>query len=83
MPGKNNVMHRSRTLSDNDELCVEWLGFRHGGLVTKEDAMFISDVDEFLVERVGHEHAGWRIQPSADKVQRMRELHERSFLDAA
>ncbi|TPK91487.1 hypothetical protein [Mesorhizobium sp. B2-4-17] len=82
MPGKEDVKPDFRLQLD-EELCVKWLGFRHGGLVTKDDAMAIADVDEYLVERVGLENPGWRIQPTAAQVQRIRELHDRRFLNAA
>ncbi|MFB9982997.1 hypothetical protein ACFSOZ_03695 [Mesorhizobium newzealandense] len=75
----DNAAHRTTQLSDDDELRVDRLRFRAWRLLTKVDAMQIADVDEYLAERVGHEHAGWRIQPTAQMVQRARELHERTI----
>lgn len=83
MPGKDNLNHQSKKLSADDVLCIEWLGFRHGGLIAKADAMEIAEVDEYLIERVAHELPCWRIQPTAEQVRRIRELDERRWLNAA
>lgn len=81
--GPGNANQSRRRLSADEELCVEWLSYLHGGLVTRDDAMEIAEVDDYLIERVGHEFPGWRIQPTADQVHRIRDLHERRWRDAA
>lgn len=83
MPGKDNVKPDFRPPPD-EALCVEWLEWRHGGLVTQDDAMAVAGVDEYLVERVGLEMIpSWSIQPTAEQVAALKEIHERRFLDAA
>ena len=83
MPGRDNAQHRDRQLTADDELCVEWMEHRHGGLITKADVMEVAAVDEYLVERVGHEHHGWRIQPTAEQVEALKELHLSRWSHAA
>ncbi|TPN51519.1 hypothetical protein [Mesorhizobium sp. B1-1-7] len=79
MPGKENVNPGFR-LPPDEALCVEWLEWRHGGLVTKADAMAVTAVDEYLVERVGLEMLpSWSIQPTAEQVAALKDIHERRF----
>ncbi|MBZ9798735.1 hypothetical protein [Mesorhizobium sp. ES1-4] len=82
MPGKENVKPDYR-LPPDEALCVEWLGWRHGGLAAKADAMAVAEVDEYLIERVGLENTGWRIMPTEAQVAALRDIHERRFRDAA
>jgi hypothetical protein len=81
-PGPENARPDYRLHSD-EQRCVDWLGFRHGGFVTKEDAMAVAGVDEYLVERVGLELMCWRILPTREQVDALGEIHHRRFADAA
>lgn len=83
MSGKDNVRNNDTRLSNNDHLCIEWLGLLHDDLVDREDAMRAAGVDEYLIERVGHEHAAWRIQPTEAQLQALREVARERFSLAA
>lgn len=83
VPGLSNVNQNKRRLSADEELCVEWISYLNGGIVTREEAMQIADVDQHLIGLVGHEIFAWRIQPTAEQVRRIRDLHERRWRDAA
>lgn len=83
MPSRDNLKNRNDRLRDDDRLCIEWLELRHGGLITKEDAMAVAGVDAWLVERIGHEHDPWRIQPTREQVDALREIHLGRFRHAA
>lgn len=82
-PGRDNKRHRERLLSPADERCVAWLEWRHAVLVTNADAMVVADVDEYLAKRVGHEHHGWRIEPTGEQVEALKQLHIARWSHAA
>jgi hypothetical protein len=64
-------------LSSADQLCVDWLTWRHAGLITKAEAMQITGLDEYLEARVGHEVLPWRIMPTVAQVEAIESLHKR------
>lgn len=82
MPGQHNTSHRDSRLSDDEELCLRWLGARftlrtiqeRAGKVDGSDEQRIAGVDEYLIERVGHEHKPWCIQPTLAQVRELEEL---------
>ncbi|MGO4558276.1 hypothetical protein [Mesorhizobium sp. 2RAF21] len=64
-------------LSDEDELCVEWLRWRHAGHIAKSEAVHVAGVDQYLEGRVGCEGIPWRIVPTAYQVAALRDIHHR------
>jgi len=64
-------------LSADDRLCLDWLTWRHAGLVTRADAIHIAGADEHLECRVGCEAHAWRITPTAAQVAALKAVHER------
>ena len=60
-PGEATV--KRDTLTPDDQLCIDWLHVRHGGDVTKQDAMAVSGTDEWTEGLIGYELPGRRIVP--------------------
>jgi hypothetical protein len=73
----HNDNKRQVELSADDQLCIEWLTWRHAGLISKTDAAYIAKVDEYLEGRVGCENLRWRIMPTAEQVRAIARVHKR------
>lgn len=70
-------------MKEDDWLRVRWLEARHGGVVTRADAMAVTETDEWTEGLVGFELPRWGIVPTAAEVKSLQAIHLKGVRHAA